>query len=147
LYRVPVEGGTPVALNRLQSRAPQFSPDGSLLLCEARNDSPAAKWTVCLLSSSDGTVTRTLDQIPVRSHAQWMPGGREISFIETRGGISNIFAYNLERGTMRQLTHFREEQISNLEWSHDGKRLALIRGASTSDAFLYLRKGAQKGAH
>jgi len=147
LYRVPVEGGTPVALNRLQSRAPQFSPDGSLLLCEARNDSPAAKWTVCLLSNSDGIVIRTLDQIPVRSHAQWMPGGREISFIETRGGISNIFAYNLERGTMRQLTHFREEQISNLEWSHDGKRLALIRGASTSDAFLYLRKGAHKGAH
>jgi len=135
-----------VALNRLQSRAPQFSPDGSLLLCEARNDSPAAKWTVCLLSKSDGSVIRTLDQIPVRSHAQWMPGGGEISFIETRGGISNIFAYNLERGTTRQLTHFREEQISNLEWSHDGKRLALIRGASTSDAFLYLRKGARKGA-
>jgi Tol biopolymer transport system component len=147
IWRVPLDGGTPVVLNRMQSRAPRYSPDGSLLLCEARNDSPAAKWKACLLSSSDGQVVRTLDEVPVRSHAQWMPGGREISFIETQGGISNIFAYNLFRGTVRQLTHFREEQISNLEWSHDGKRLALIRGASTSDAFLYLRKGAHKGAH
>jgi Tol biopolymer transport system component len=137
-----VKGGTPVVLNRLQSRAPHFSPDGSLLLCETRDDAPAAKWKACLLSSSDGVMKRTFEQIPVRSHAQWMPGGHEISFIETQGGISNIFAYNLFRGTVRQLTHFREEQISNFEWSHDGRRLALVRGTSTSDAFLYLRKGA-----
>jgi len=142
LWAVPVAGGEPALLSRLQARSPKFSPDGKLLLCEARADSPSAKWRTYLLSAANASVKRILDEVPVRSHAQWVPDGHEISFIQTRSGISNIWAYNLDRGTARQLTHFREEEIWSQAWSQDGRRLALVRGTSSSDAFLFIRAGA-----
>ena len=98
LWRVPADGGTPERLTALQARAPQYSPDGTELLCEAKNDSPNGEWHFVFLSATEGTVLREIpvSAVPISSHARWMPAGQALAFVRNQNGVSNLWAYDLE---------------------------------------------------
>jgi TolB protein len=142
LWRVPAGGGRPERLSSLQARAPQYSPDGAELLCEAKNDSPNGEWHFVFLSAADGAVLREIpvSAVPISSHARWMPGGQALAFVRNQNGVSNLWAYDLRTARISQVTDFREDQILNFVWSPDGRQVAFIRGSLISDAFLYTRK-------
>ncbi len=142
LWRVPADGGRPERLSTLQARAPQYSPDGDEVLCEAKNDSPNGEWHFVFLSATDGAVLREipLSAVPISSHARWMPGGHALAFVRNQGGVSNLWAYDLGTAKITRLTDFREDQILNFAWSPDGRQVAFIRGSLISDAFLFTRK-------
>ncbi|MGA7415105.1 MAG: protein kinase [Bryobacteraceae bacterium] len=142
LWRVAADGGRPERLTTLQARAPQYSPDGTQLLCEAKNDSPNGEWHFVFLSATGGTVFREIpiSAVPLSSHARWMPTGRALAFVRSQSGVSNLWAYDLETAKTTRLTDFREDQILNFAWSPDGRQVAFIRGSLISNAFLFLRK-------
>ncbi len=142
LWRVPAEGGSPERLSILQARAPQYSPDGSELLCEAKNDSPNGEWHFVFLSAADGAMLREIpvSAVPISSHARWMPGGQALAFVRNQNGVSNLWTYDLRTANITRLTDFREDQILNFAWSPGGRQVAFIRGSLISDAFLFLRK-------
>jgi Tol biopolymer transport system component len=142
LWRVPTTGGTPERLSALQARAPQYSPDGAELLCEAKNDSPNGEWHFVFLSATDGSMLREIpvSAVPISSHARWMPGGQSLAFVRNQNGVSNLYAYDLHTAAVTRLTDFREDQILNFAWSPDGRQVAFIRGSLISDAFLFIRK-------
>jgi serine/threonine protein kinase len=144
LWRVPAEGGHPERLSTLQARAPQYSPDGTELLCEAKNDSPNGEWHFVFLSATEGAVLREIpvSAVPISSHARWMPGGQALAFVRNQSGVSNLWAYDLRIARITRLTDFREDQILNFAWSPDGKQVAFVRGSLISDAFLFIRKVA-----
>ena len=57
-------------------------------------------------------------------------------YIDTRGGVSNIWMQPLDGGPPRQVTDFKSDRIFGFEWSRDGKQLALARGTESSDVVL-----------
>ncbi len=66
----------------------------------------------------------------------WSKDSRSLTYIDTRGGVSNIWSFPLDDTAPKQLTNFKTEQIYNFDWSADGKQLVLARGTTTSDVVL-----------
>jgi len=67
---------------------------------------------------------------------RWTPDGRALTYIDTKGGVSNIWSLPLDGGLPVQLTDFKADQIFWFDFSRDGKQLALSRGTQTSDVIL-----------
>jgi hypothetical protein len=63
-------------------------------------------------------------------------GGQALAYIDTRQGVSNLWAQPLAGGPPEQITDFKSELIFEFAWSRDGKQLALARGTQTSDVVL-----------
>jgi Tol biopolymer transport system component len=67
---------------------------------------------------------------------RWTPDGRSIAYLDLREGVTNIWSLPVSGGQPRQLTRFTTDRIYAFAWSHDGKWLAMSRGATTADAVL-----------
>lgn len=67
---------------------------------------------------------------------RWAADGKAITYIVTKGGISNIWAQPLTGEPAKQLTNFNQEQIFAFAWSADGKSLALVRGVNAKSVVL-----------
>jgi Tol biopolymer transport system component len=72
----------------------------------------------------------------------WSPDGGSIAFSATAGGYSDLYLYDLERNTLRQLT---DDRFADLQpaWSPDGSRLVFVTdrfttALSTLDSGAYL---------
>jgi Tol biopolymer transport system component len=68
---------------------------------------------------------------------RWTADGRALTYIDNRGGISNIWSQPLDGGQPRQLTDFKNDQIFAFEWSRDGRAIVCTRGVVTSDVVLF----------
>ena len=74
----------------------------------------------------------------------WTVDGKALTYIDTKDGVSNIWAQPIDGGPKRQLTNFKADLIFNYAWSRDGKKLALARGSKTSDVVLIRDSGEQR---
>ena len=66
-----------------------------------------------ILSFETGEKVKAFDLPPTAntfSSLQWSADGRSVLYIDTRGGVSNIWSQPLE-GPAKQLTNFRIDQI------------------------------------
>jgi serine/threonine protein kinase len=57
-----------------------------------------------------------------------MIAGRALMYINTAGGVSNLWRQPLDGRAPKQITDFKSDLIYNFAYSHDGKQLALSRG-------------------
>jgi Tol biopolymer transport system component len=64
---------------------------------------------------------------------RWSPDGRDIAFINTEEGRSNLWLQPVAGGTSRQLTNFTSDQIFSFDWTTDGRVLAYARGMTIND--------------
>jgi WD40 repeat protein len=94
----------------------------------------------------DGTLVKTID-LPLTAAPDsygllhyrgwhWSPDGKAIVYVNTIGGVSNLWSQPIDGSTSKQLTNFKTDRILTFAFSPDGKRLALARGSQTSDAVL-----------
>ena len=67
---------------------------------------------------------------------RWTANSRALTYVDTRGGISNVWSQPLDGGKPTQLTDFKADQIFFFDWSSDGKQLATSRGLVTTDVVL-----------
>jgi Tol biopolymer transport system component len=65
-----------------------------------------------------------------------VPGGWGLAYLDSPGGVSNIWVQPLDGSPPRQLSDFKVERIDSFDWSADGRWLAVVRGAETSDVVL-----------
>lgn len=65
----------------------------------------------------------------------WTPESEAIAYVDTRRGVSNLWAQLLAGGLPRQLTNFHTGVIFDFAWSCN-RQLALSRGAQKSDVVL-----------
>lgn len=137
VWKLPVEGGEPVAMTDEESGSPIVSPDGrwiGLLLL----DRPAKMKRLAVMPFaggqpvfiSQGTMT------PDYGLIQWSPDSRALTFIHTRNGVSNIWSQPTSGGAPKQLTDFRSDHIYRFAWSPDGRSLACERGTTINDIVL-----------
>ena len=133
LWRGPIGGGNPTQIIDKPSWSPVVSPDGKLIACYyAAEETGGTKLAV--IPFEGGPPLKILDIISLM--VRWTGDGRSLTYIVDRGGTSNIWKQPLDGGPATQLTDFKTDRIFWFDWSRDGKQLALIRGAVSSDVVL-----------
>jgi serine/threonine protein kinase len=149
MYRVPLAGGAkepppgkPIPNSVELSATVAFSPDGKLMArsFRIRNAVEKVLYRVIALTPADPdaeTVPRILEMNPKGGGLiQFSPDGKSIVYRIRENGIDNLWAQPIDGGPGHVLTHFTSEAIREFEWSPDGKRLAIHRTHSVSDAVL-----------
>jgi TolB protein len=138
LWKVPIDGGQAVQLTDKLSAWPVVSPSGEYIDCWYRQE-PTAPWQIAIVSINGGEPATVLDvpttadwNIPTR----WTPDGRSITYVDTRSGISNLWAKPVDGSEPRQNTQFPSDQIFWFDWSRDGRQLACSRGRVNNDVVL-----------
>ena len=110
---------------------PVFSPVSQMIACRYNLDTGTRDGAI--FSAQGGRPLRHF-KIPIQEwqRVQWLPNN-ELSYVENVNGYSNIWSYNLNTGTSKQLTHFDSDQIYAYAWSPDYKQMACQRGTNISD--------------
>ena len=72
----------------------------------------------------------------VYRHVRWSPDGQSIAFLNSSGGVSDIWLQPIDGSPPKQLTAFKAERILAFDWSRDGRSLAFVRSVETSDVVL-----------
>jgi serine/threonine protein kinase len=138
VWKIPIDDGPSTLLSDKAARHPIFSPDGKLIACFLRDmESP---WQLAVLPLAGGRPLKTFS-IPPSVAGQWVgprwtADGKAITYIVTKGGVSNIWMQPLAGEPARQLTNFNEDQIFAFAGSPDGKKLALVRGVNAKSIIL-----------
>ncbi len=139
VFKVPIEGGDPVQLTDKLSPGPSVSPDGKLIACFYLDETPNSPWRIMVIPFEGGQPVKTIDIPPTVypwKEVRWAADGRALTYIDTRGGVSNIWRQPLAGGPLKQLTNFTTNQLHHFDSSRDGKQFALARGTVVSDVVL-----------
>lgn len=137
IWKVSVDGGEPVQLTQKFSNFPTWSPDGRFFACTYRTGTDQRQ-KIAVIPAEGGEPVKLLDLPPTGApgRMRWTPDGDAIAYIDTRDGVSNVWALPLDGGPPRPLTAFDSERIMFFEWARDGSRLAVARSTEVSDIVL-----------
>jgi serine/threonine protein kinase len=141
VWKIPVDGGESLRLTDKYSNWPVVSPDGKWIACGYRNELNSP-WKIAVIPVEGGEPVK-LFEIPMLTtpthfwqRVRWRADGRALTYIDNRGGVSNIWSLPVDGGQAEQLTDFKSDRILNFDWSRDGRQLACIRGVLASDVIL-----------
>jgi serine/threonine protein kinase len=137
LMRVPLDGGSPQKITDMHffNFGNALSPDGKLIVLQTQVD---LKPKITLIDSDTGRIVQVIDyKLPsVAGSVSFTPDGKALAFPIREGAASNIWIQPLNGDFPRRVTSFKSEYIYEFHWSHDGKKLAIIRGHTDSDIVL-----------
>ena len=148
IFKVPLEGGQAVEIAGGSYPAGitpvEISPDGKWVAFPAVIGGDIQRYStlaydVVPLAGGKSRLLRTdlLASISDVGHPfTWSADGKGLILIHAENGAGNLWLQPIGGGQPRQLTHFTNQQIFNFALTRDGKRLAISRGAVTSDAVL-----------
>jgi eukaryotic-like serine/threonine-protein kinase len=135
LWKAPIDGGEPVRLSDRPASGPAVSPDSTEVACWYKPD-PASPSKLALIPLAGGPPVKIFDVTRTGiTPPRWTPDGREISYINTREGFSNIWSQPASGGPPKQITRFTSEQIEGFDWSREGT-LVCSRLHGVQDAVL-----------
>ncbi len=138
IYRMPVEGGEPVAVVTVpeSGNSLRVSPDGNWVAFGYQEGSPVPVPKLGMVATAGGAL-QVVSQVPLGARGlYWAPSGKALQYVLTRNGASNIWEQPLTGGTPQQVTKFTSGLIFDFAWSRDRKQLVLTRGNRTSDVIL-----------
>jgi len=137
LWKVPAAGGEVVVVSQTRAFRPAVSSDGRMIAYHYL-DSDLNRWGIGVVSFPGGSrVTRFNFPPTVASRfVRWSPDRKSIAYVNSAGGVSDIWLQPISGGPAKQLTSFKAEEILAFDWSRDGRSLAFVRGVKTSDVVL-----------
>ena len=127
------------------SEFPDVSPDGKWIASSVEPEPGKPKFM--MIPFQGGPPTKSLSVASVasaslgRREVLWSRDGRELTYVDTRNGVSNLWAQPISGSPPHPLTNFKSGQIFRFAWSPDGKRAALACGNQTSDVVLLRDQG------
>ncbi|MFN7997443.1 MAG: protein kinase [Bryobacteraceae bacterium] len=138
IWKVPLAGGTPIQLTGAIATHPAVSPKDGRIACWYSENMAEPSWKLAVFPAEGGHPLRTFNlptsAVPDTALA-WTPDGAGITYMDGRGGASNLWVQPADAGASRPLTQFTSGQIYSFDWSPDG-RLAYSRGVSSSDVVM-----------
>jgi serine/threonine protein kinase/WD40 repeat protein len=150
IWRVALDGsGTSEALPRavapktfLFGSRPAISPDGRMLanvVVTALNpESMMPEDLFTLIDPNSDAEPRIMKAHPrIATAAAWFtPDGKALAYAIRENGVDNVWLQPLDGSTGRKITNFNADQITDMQWSPDGKTLGILRTHSDSDVVL-----------
>jgi Tol biopolymer transport system component len=130
IFRMSMDGGSPVELVHGSLSYPVVSPDGRFFVYtrkQGQGRSAAQEFVVQKLEGGDPV--KTLAAPPRNRALQWAPDGKGLTYLMAAGDSCNLYLQPLSGGSPVELLHFDSEPacIYAYAWSQDGKRIALSR--------------------
>ena len=143
LWMISIDGGAPIQIAERFAAFAALSPDGKAVAFFSRDGRSERMFLICDLP--DCSSPRSLPSPPFSSGAgsprKWTPDSKGITYVT--GTPPNVWVQPVDGKPVRQLTRFTDDrEISGLAWSHDGRRLAVVRVTTTNDIVLF--KGLRK---
>ncbi len=136
IWKVSSDGGGPVRLTEKESALSSVSPDGQFFACNYQ-DQVEDSYKIAIIPRAGGQPSRMFDTPGSFGRMiQWTADGRALTYVDTQGGVSNLWMQSLTGGAPRQLTDFKDQRIYGFAWSRDGKQLAISRGVVNNDVVL-----------
>ena len=143
MWKVPLEGGEAVQVTEKQAPTPSVSPDGRFIASSYWDDqSEPQQWKVAIFTFPEAEIVRTLATPPTAVTGgggfpmRWAADGRALTYVDNRGGASNIWSLPVDGSAPKPLTDFKQDRIFSFGWSGDGRQLAVSRGSVNNDVFL-----------
>jgi dipeptidyl aminopeptidase/acylaminoacyl peptidase len=110
---------------------PHLSPDGHWVAFSVTQDDVAEDrrktelWVARVDGANRHRLVHTHDDLAT---LQWIPSGRSVTFISSRGALGNhaqLWRVNLASGKTEALTHLAGD-VTGYAWSPDGRRVMLV---------------------
>jgi Tol biopolymer transport system component/DNA-binding winged helix-turn-helix (wHTH) protein len=139
IWRVPARGGEQIALTQTRAQRPDVSPDGNLIAYYTLDsDSLDRPWIFGVMPFDGGNLLKRFTFPPTVENrvVRWMPGGRGLAYLDRANGVPNIWVQPLDGGPPRRVSDFKDKHINLFDWSPDGRKLAVVSVAETSDVVL-----------
>ncbi len=133
IFKVSIDGGTPVELAKGQVFDPIVSPDSTLLAYGRIDGQGASAKSKIVLQKLEGGAPVQEIEMPSMYYwfeLGWTPDGRSLTYVRnTTGNTENVYMQPLAGGAPVQLTHFDSEPsvVAAYAWSLDGKKFAVTR--------------------
>jgi Tol biopolymer transport system component len=136
LFRIPVDGRSPVRFTEEYSLDPAWTPNGSFVVYSG----PDIGTTFSVKAVTAAAAEHPLPAMTLTRgarHLAFLPGGQTLLFL--RGNIQhkNLWLIDLETGAERQLTNLAPDfDIRDFDISPDGREVVLERVQERSDVVL-----------
>lgn len=146
LRKMPIEGGEPTVITKSTASRPSLSPDGKFVAYHYLDKSfSRPRWGIGVISLENGERVKRFDfpSTVVERLVKWTRDGKSIAFLNSPGGVPNIWLQPLDGGDPKPLTDFPSDNIIAFNWNADGSQLAVIRGVETSDVLLIDRSSTK----
>jgi len=133
IFRVSIDGGTPVEMVHGRGYEPAVSPDGALVAYvkfEGQGASAKGKFVVQRLEGGAPIQEIEAPSFIDQLRLGWTPDGHALTYVRnTTGNTQNVYMQPLAGGAPVQLTHFDSEPafVAAYAWSRDGKQIAITR--------------------
>jgi Tol biopolymer transport system component len=136
LFRVPVNGRSPVPFVQEYSVDPAWAPDGQFLLYSGPDI--GTKFSVKAVTAA--AIAHPMPALTLTRgarHLTLLPGGRALVFLRGEIQHKNLWLIDLETGAERQLTSLTPDfDIRDFDISPDGREVVLERVQEHSDVML-----------
>lgn len=112
LWKMPFDGGEATQITNNNSYMPNVSPDGKTIVYLLW-DEQSKKMNLTVADFETGQVKRSSEVAPnVKGNFSWLPDGKTLAFIDSHGGVDNIWTQGIEGGGKpKQLTNFKSDLI------------------------------------
>jgi Tol biopolymer transport system component len=142
LWKMPTDGGASESITQTKGSRPSLSPDGKFVAYHyLQSISEGSRWGIGISRLEDGKRIKRFDFPPtvVERLVKWTRDGKSIAFLNSPGGVPNIWIQPFDGGPAKPLTDFMSDSIISFNWNVDGSQLAVIRAVETSDVVLIKR--------
>ena len=149
IWRVALDGSgkseavprTNVPKTFLFGTRPAISPDGKTLanvVVTALNPESMRAEDLFVLTSLDSETEPRIIKADSRiTFAGWFtPAGKALAYAIRENGVDNVWLQPLDGSPGKKITNFDADQITEMQWSPDGKTLGILRTHSDSDVVL-----------
>jgi Tol biopolymer transport system component len=141
LWKVSIDGGSPVQVMDQRAIFAAISPDGKLLAYAytASPDPYAPPNRVTIVNTADNSRVAEFEFATsgtAPTLVQWSSDGKSLVYSVNRNNVSNLWSQPLTGGPPKQITFFKDNLMTGFAWSSDGKMFAATRGSLLRDAVL-----------
>ncbi len=136
LWKIPIEGGTPIQLTDKIAFGHTISPDGKSIAYFTRSPEFNAPLQIEIISIEGGAPIKTFTAPTDTRVLRWSPDSRALNYLQTKNGVTNIWSLPINGGQPKQLTDWKSDHIFWFEWSGESKILACSRGTFATDLVL-----------
>jgi Tol biopolymer transport system component len=130
IYKISVDGGTPVELDHGNIQDQAVSPDGSAVAyVKVEGQGASAKSKLVIRKLESGAQLQEIDAPGDNGSLGWTPDGHALTYLHTVGSARHLYMQPLGGGPPIQLTHFDTEPswVAAYAWTRDGKKVAITR--------------------